>query len=112
LCVRISCVLDWADLRLVGWLVGVVGLGVEELHQRPRAHRRRVGRFFDPSALVKRAVPRPSGAAPEGYARGVWVSSPVPGEARGNKAVAFHNPQAFSKRMCKKKTLVVHVTRW
>jgi hypothetical protein len=60
------------------------------------AHKRRVGRFFDSSALVKRAVPRPSGPGPEGYARGVWVSSPGPGRARGNKAVAFHNPQAFS----------------
>jgi hypothetical protein len=60
------------------------------------AHTRRVGRFFHPSALGKRAVPRPSGAVREGYARGVWVCSTVPGRARGNKAVAFHNPQAFS----------------
>jgi hypothetical protein len=60
------------------------------------AHTRRVGRFFHSSALGKRAVPRPSGAVPEGYARGVWVRSTVPGRARGNKAVAFHNPQAFS----------------
>jgi hypothetical protein len=33
---------------------------------------------------------------PEGYARGVWVSSTVPGRARADKTVAFHNPQAFS----------------
>jgi hypothetical protein len=58
------------------------------------AHTRRVGRFFHTSALGKRAVPRPSGTVSEGYARGVWVSSPVPGRARGGKAVAFHNPQA------------------
>jgi hypothetical protein len=61
------------------------------------AHRRRVGRFFNSSALVKRAVPRPSRAAREGYARGCLVSSPVPGRARGHKAVACHNPQALSK---------------
>jgi hypothetical protein len=62
-----------------------------------RAHTRRVGRFVNSSGLVKRAVSGPSGAAPEGCARGVWVTSPVPGRARGNKAVAFHNLQAFSK---------------
>jgi hypothetical protein len=33
-----------------------------------RAHTRRVGRFCNSSGLVKRAVPRPSGAAPEGLA--------------------------------------------
>jgi hypothetical protein len=61
------------------------------------AHPRRVGRFFHSSTLVKRAGPRPSApAGAEGYARGVWVKSPVPGRARGHKAVAFHNPQAFS----------------
>jgi hypothetical protein len=61
------------------------------------AHTRRVGRFFHSSALGKRAVPRPSGAGvPGGYARGVWVTSTAPGRARGDKAVAFHNPQAFS----------------
>jgi hypothetical protein len=53
-----------------------------------------VARFFDSSALVKRAVPRPSAPGAEGYARDVWVSPPVSGRARENKAVAFHNPQA------------------
>jgi hypothetical protein len=48
------------------WLVGVVGLGAE---LRPRPHTRRVGRFFNSSGLVKRAVSGPSGAAPEGDAR-------------------------------------------
>jgi hypothetical protein len=76
------------------------------------AHTRRVGRFCNSSALVKRAVPRPSGAVPEGHARGVWVSSPVPKRARGNKTVAFHNPQAFSNvqeesRSCARDQVVV-----
>ena len=57
------------------WLVGVVGFGAE-LHPRP--HPRRVGRFFHSSGLVKRAVPGPSGAAPEGYARGVWAMRIAP----------------------------------
>jgi hypothetical protein len=74
-----------------------------ELHQRPHAARGRVGRFFHSSALGKRAVPRPPGAVPEGYARGVWVSSTVPGRARGNKAVAFHNLQGLLK--CARKNL-------
>jgi hypothetical protein len=62
------------------------------------AHRRRVGRFFNSSGLVKRAVPRPWRAAPGGYARGVWgtPTPAVPGWARRRKAVAFHNPQALS----------------
>jgi hypothetical protein len=57
------------------------------------------GRFFNSSGLVKRAVSGPaSGTFPEGYARG-GLTRPTrtgPGEARRNKAVAFHNPQAFS----------------
>jgi hypothetical protein len=49
----------------------------------------------------------------EGYARGVWVSSAAPGRARGDKAVAFHNPQAFSNvqeeesRSCARDQVVV-----
>jgi hypothetical protein len=71
------------------WLVvGVVGLGAE-LHQRPH------GRFFNSSALGKRAVARPSGAAPEGLA-GMAELPPLPPGVRGRKAVAFHNPQALS----------------
>jgi hypothetical protein len=61
------------------------------------AHRRRVGRFFHSSGLIKRAVPRPSDTVSGGYARGVSVRSAFPGGGRGNKAVAFHNLQAFSK---------------
>jgi hypothetical protein len=62
------------------------------------AHTRRGGRFFHSSAFLgKRAVPRPSDTVSGGYARGVWVTSTVPGRARGNKAVAFHDLQAFSK---------------
>jgi hypothetical protein len=68
-----------------------------ELHQRPQAARGALLQFECLSNLVKRAVPRPSGTVPEGYARGVWVSSTVPGRARGkHKAAAFHNPQALS----------------
>ena len=68
------------------WLVGVVCLGVEICTS---AHTRRVGRFFHSSALVKRAVSGPSGAAPEGHARGVWVMSPVPGRPGGTKPLLF-----------------------
>jgi hypothetical protein len=51
---------------------------------------RRVERFFNPSALGKRAVSRPCGAVPEGLA-GVAMLAPLfPGAARGDKAVAFH----------------------
>jgi hypothetical protein len=50
------------------WLVGVVGLGVGGGWSCTSAHTRRVGRFFNSSAFEKRAVPRPSGAAPEGLA--------------------------------------------
>jgi hypothetical protein len=76
------------------------------------AHTRRVGRFFHSGALGKRAVPRPSAPGAGGYARGVWVSSPVLGRARGNKAVAFHNLQAFSNvqeeaRSCARDQVVV-----
>jgi hypothetical protein len=49
------------------WLVGVVGLGAE-LHLHLRPHTRRVGRFFNSSGLVKRAVPRPSAPGAEGLA--------------------------------------------
>jgi hypothetical protein len=50
------------------WLVGSVGLGVELHHS---AHTQRVGRFFNSSGLVKRAVPRPSGALLPKAMRGV-----------------------------------------
>jgi hypothetical protein len=83
------------------------------------AHTRHVGRFFHSSALAlgKRAVPRPSAPGTEGYARGVSVSSTVPGRARGsNKAVAFHNPQALSNvqeenRSCARDQMAVAVAR-
>jgi hypothetical protein len=61
-------------------------------------HTRRVGRFFHSSGLVKRAVPRPWGPGPGGYARGVWVSSPVPGRARGKEqSRCFSQPASLLK---------------
>ena len=54
------------------------------------AHRRRVGRFFNSSALVKRAVPRPSGAAPEGLAGMAELSPLFPGGAGGGKPLLLH----------------------
>jgi hypothetical protein len=89
------------------WLVGVVGLGVE-LHQRPQAARGALLRF----ECLSKTRGAPQAFAREGYARGVWVSSPVPGRARGNKAAAFHNPQAFSNvqeenRSCARDQVVV-----
>jgi hypothetical protein len=65
------------------WLVGVVGLGVE-LHQRPHAAR---GALLQFEHLSKT----------RGGAQAVRHCAGRPGrEGRGNKAVAFHNPQAFS----------------
>jgi hypothetical protein len=89
------------------WLVGVVGLGTE-LHPRP--HTRRVGRFFNSSALVKRTVPRPSRAARQGLAAMAELRPLFPGVAGGAKPLLFttHRPC----EMCKKKTLVVHVCTW
>jgi hypothetical protein len=87
------------------WLVvGVVGLGAE-LHQRPH------GRFFNSSALGKRAVARPSGAAPEGLAGMAELPPLSPGGSGREKPLLFttHKPC----QMCKKKpTVAAHVTRW
>ncbi len=58
------------------WLVGVVGLGAE-LHPRPHSTRR-VGRFFNSSGLVKRAVP-----AADGLAGMAELRALVPAFARG-----------------------------
>jgi hypothetical protein len=93
------------------WLVGGRGGGFGGW-SCTSAHTRRVGRFFHSSALGKRAVPRPSDTVSEGYARGVWVTSTVPGRARGDKAAGFHNPQAFSNeqeegRSCARGQVVV-----
>jgi hypothetical protein len=93
------------------WLVGVVGLGAELL-QCPHAAR---GALLQSECLrrEKRAVSRPSGAAPEGLA-GVAKLAPLsPGGPGGAKPLlfAFHNPEALSNAH-KKKTLVAHVTRW
>jgi hypothetical protein len=85
------------------WLVGVVGLGAE-LHPRP--HTRRVGRFCNSSALVKRAVPGPEGLAGISELRPLFPG----GGAGGEKPLLFTTHKPF--QMYKKKALVVHVTRW
>jgi hypothetical protein len=89
------------------WLVGVVGLGAE-LHPRP--HTRRVGRFCNSSGLVKHAVPRPSGPGPEGLAGVAELRVLVPGGPGGAKPLLFTTQEP--SQMCKKRALVVHVTRW
>jgi hypothetical protein len=83
-------------------------LGVE-LHQRPQAAR---GALLQFECLSKTRGTQASAPGAGGYARGVWVSSPVPGRGRGNKAVAFHNLQAFSNvqeesRSCARDQVVV-----
>jgi hypothetical protein len=89
------------------WLAGVVGLGAA-VHQRPRPHAAR-GRFFNPSALGKRAAPRPSGPGPNGLAGMAKLAPLFPGGPGGGKLLfTTHRPY----QMYKKKTLVVHVTRW
>ena len=89
------------------WLVGVVGLGAELY---PRPHTRRVGRFCNSSGLEKHAVPRPSAPGAEGLAGVAELRPLFPGGAGGEKPLLFttHRPS----QMCKKKTVVVHVTRW
>jgi hypothetical protein len=70
------------------------------------AHKRRVGRFFNSSG----AVSRPSGPGPEGLAGVAKLAPLLPGGPGGAKPLLFttHRPC----QLCKKKTLVVHVTRW
>jgi hypothetical protein len=79
-----------------------------ELHHS--AHKRRLGRFFNSSALGKPAVPRPLGTVPGGLAGMAELRPLSPGGAGGEKPLLFttHKPS----QMCKKKALVVHVTRW
>jgi hypothetical protein len=80
------------------WLVGVVGLGGWSCTRAAAVARGALLQFEHLSKMRggTHRRHRPSAPVAGGYARGVWVSSPVPGRARGNKAVAFHNPQAFS----------------
>jgi hypothetical protein len=88
------------------WLVGMVGLGAE-LHQRPHAAR---GALLQFECLRKRAVSRPSGAAPEGLTGMAELRPLFPGGPGGAKPLLFTNHKPC--QMCKKKPLVVHVTRW
>jgi hypothetical protein len=72
------------------WLVGVVGLGVElSWWSCTSAHRRRVGRFFDSSALVKRAVSRPSATVAEGLAGMAALAPLFPVRPGGTKPLLF-----------------------
>jgi hypothetical protein len=78
-----------------------------ELHQRPH------GRFFNSSALGKRAVARPSGAAPDDLAGIAELPGYVRCSREGQKEksrcfVTVHKPC----QMCKKKIIAAHVTRW
>jgi hypothetical protein len=71
-----------------------------ELHQRPQAARGALLRF---ECLSKTRGTQAFGAWPRSKAmRGVFGLAPLfpggPPWARGNKAVAFHNPQAMYKK--------------
>jgi hypothetical protein len=78
-----------------------------ELHQRPQAAR---GALLQFECLRKRAVSRPSGPGPECLAGMAKLAPLFLGGPGGAKPLLFttHKPG----QMCKKKTLVVHVTRW
>jgi hypothetical protein len=75
------------------------------------ARARRLTRATSSKAISK--ARRISAPGAEGYARGVWVSSPVPGsrEGQGGQSRCFSQPAGLPQ-MCKKRTIVVHVTRW
>jgi hypothetical protein len=64
----------------------------------PAAHRRRVGRFFNSTGVLKRAgVPRPSGTAPEGLPGMAELRRLFLGqEEQSNGFATCHNPQAPS----------------
>ena len=62
------------------------------------AHTRRVGRFFNSSALVKRAVPRPSGAAPEGLAGMAELAPLFPGGGRRRCKTRLSFPKRTDRR--------------
>ena len=68
-------------------------MGVE-LHQRPQAAR---GALLPFEWLNKTRGARAVRGGPGRPVRGGLTTRTGPGEARGNKAVAFHNLQAFSK---------------
>jgi hypothetical protein len=90
------------------WLVGVVGLGGWSCTS---AHRRRVGRFFHSSALVKRAVSGPSRELLPKAMRGVFGLAPLfPGGPGGTKPLLFTTRKP--SQMYTNKAVVVHVTRW
>jgi len=67
------------------WFWGV------ELHQHRHSRAERaLLRSFNPSALVKRAVPGPSGAAPEGLAGMAGLAPLFPGGAGGGEPLLLH----------------------
>jgi hypothetical protein len=83
------------------------GGGAAPAPTRPHAAR---GALLQFEWLRKRAVPRPSGAAPEGLAGMAELRRLFPGgqEEQSNGFATIHKPC----QICKKKALVVHVTRW
>jgi hypothetical protein len=89
------------------WLVGVVGLRAELL-QRPHAARGALRQFEVPKKNAR--CPGLRELLPKAWPG--WLSYvPCAREGhRGIKAAAL--PQPRPCQMCKKKTLVVHVTRW
>ena len=88
------------------WLVGVVGLGVE-LHQRPQAARGALLPFEWLSKTRGVQAVRHCGGRP---GRDGLTTRTGPGEARGNKAVAFHKPSQNvqeENRSCARDQVVV-----
>jgi hypothetical protein len=69
-------------------LAGAVGLegGAAPAPPLARGRQRALLRSFNSSGLVKRAVPRPSGAAPEGLAGMAELRVLAPGEGAGGGA--------------------------
>jgi hypothetical protein len=69
-----------------------------------------VGRFFNSTGVLKRAVSRPSATVVEGLAGMAGLCQYFLGGPGGGKPLLFttHKPC----QMYKKKPIAVHVTRW
>ena len=89
------------------WLVGVVGLGVE-LHQRPQAAR---GALLPFEWLSKTRGAQAFARCARRLCAGWLNYAPCSREGQGAQRLCFSQPASLLN-MCKKKTVVVHVTRW
>ncbi len=89
------------------WLVGVVGLGVE-LHQRPHAAR---GALLQFEWLSKTRGVQAFARCARRLCAGWLNYAHWSREGQGEQSRCFSQPAGLLK-MCKKKIIVVHVTRW